>query len=90
MKTTLNRLPGFDRPTRRLEFAMFLSLGAVAAGLIAFAARDAASFAAAREGIVTAWESQASSSEFLLGGAPTNHAFTNLTLSPGIRNDRHG
>ena len=68
---------------------MFLSLGAVAVGLIGLAMRDAASFAVARDGLTTAWESQKSPPEFLLA-TRTNHAFTNLTLSPELTNDRHG
>ncbi len=85
----MNRLPGFDRPTRRSEFAVFLSLGLVATGLIAFAARDAMKFADAREGIVSTWESEPSHAEpALLVGARTNHAFTNLTLSPAPTKDQ--
>lgn len=87
--TTTNRLPGLDLPTRRSELVMFLSLGAVAASLIGFAVKDGANFAAGREEVITAWESQTATPGLLLTGTPTNHAFTNLTLSPGTRNERH-
>ena len=68
---------------------MFLSLGAVAAGLIGLAMRDAASFAAARDGLITSWESQKSLPEFLVA-ARTNHALSNLSFSPVFRSDPHG
>ncbi len=89
MKKTITRLPGLDRLTRASESLTFLALGAVAAGLIGFALRDAAQFANARESLVSSWESQPAQPSAALASARTNHSFTNLTLSPVPSNDRH-
>ncbi len=90
MKRTLNRLPEYDRPTSRSELVVFLTLGAVAVGLIGFTLRDAAAFAGARDSIVSAWDSKSSRPVVFVGPPTTNQTFTNLTLSPVLRNDRNG
>lgn len=51
---TSERLPGYDRKTRRWEWVVFLILGKVVLAIIALAVFDAAKFAAGKERIVAA------------------------------------
>jgi nitrate reductase NapE component len=53
-KPTAERLPGYDRKTRRWEWVVFLILGKVVFALIALAVFDATKFAAGKERIVAA------------------------------------
>jgi hypothetical protein len=48
------RLPGYDRKTRRLEWVMFLALAHVALVVIVFAVWSAVGFAAGEERVVAA------------------------------------
>jgi hypothetical protein len=69
-KVLMNRLPGFDQPTRRAELAAFLSLAAVAVGLIGHAIHEATRFAQSRDAIVAAFRAPVLAPDPLV----TNHA----------------
>ena len=74
-------LPGYDRSTRRSEWAAFGCLGAVAVAAIFLSFPNATKFAEERDDVITAW-SLAHEAEPVLAGHRTNHVFTTATHVP--------
>ena len=76
----VNRLPGYDHQTQRLELAAFLGLGLVAVWLAGTAGRQAGAFAVERDHIAAILSGEAAGA--VCDRSATNHALTNLTAIP--------
>ncbi len=89
MKTTrtntylASRLPGYDRPTRRLEWGVFVSLGLAGAVLVGMATRDALRFAEDRDCIAAALNSGPAAEVHQVAVAARKPAATNASLIQG-------
>ena len=73
-------LPAYDARTDRLELGAFFLLGATSIALILLAAGNARPLS---QNLVNAAPPNGTVLATSLGAANTNHALTNLTLSPG-------
>ncbi len=68
----MNRLPGYDQSTRKLEFTAFLSLGALAVALISYTMLDSLKFANARDEVMAALEKPVRSEAGMLASHTNN------------------
>lgn len=80
MKRTNNYLPGYDKATRRAEFAAFLSLGIVAAPVMLYAVYQSFGFSVEQPSVVAALERSATHLTAVAGAGEVKGSATNLAV----------
>lgn len=89
-RNRMNRLPGYDRPTRRGEIAVFLSLATAGLIGIMLAVEDSAGYAAKADAVVTALTHPGSRFAWEESASDCTLATTNATTCPAGAGDDEG